>query len=126
MGDASFGDALTAPFWEGAVRHELRIQRCAACGTHQFYPRPFCLACDGEVTWVRAAGTGRVYSRTTIRIPVTPALEPPYVAALVELDEGPRILSVLTESTLRIGDPVAVVWRERDDGPPLPAFGPVP
>ena len=125
MGDTSFGDALTAPFWEGTAQRELRIQRCTACGAHQFYPRPFCLGCDADVIWVTARGTGVVYSRTTVRIPVTPALEPPYVVALVEIDEGPRLLTVLTDPDLAIGDRVRVSWRQRGNGPPLPVFSPV-
>jgi uncharacterized OB-fold protein len=124
MSDVRDGDALTAPFWEGARLHELRVQHCAGCGAHQWYPRPFCIRCGGAVSWIAARGTGRVYSRTIIRVPVVPTLTPPYLVALVELDEGPRMLTNLTSDQVAIGDRVRVEWRPRDDGPPLPVFGP--
>jgi uncharacterized OB-fold protein len=119
----AFGDPTTAPFWEAAERRELLIQRCSACGTHQFYPRPFCLSCGGgDVEWAPAAGTGTVHAATTVHMRVLPDLEPPYVVALVELDEGPRLVTNLVEPAPAIGDRVAVVWRERADAPPLPVF----
>ena len=120
----AYGDPLSQPFWEAAERHQLVIQRCAGCGVHQFYPRPFCLQCDGAVEWVAARGTGRIYSRTTVRIPAGLDLELPYVAAIIELDEGPRILATLTDPDLPIGAAVRVGWRARTDAPPAPVFGP--
>lgn len=121
----AYGDALTAPFWEAAARGELTIQRCRACGAHQFYPRPFCLACDStELVWVTAAGTGTVYSMTTVRIQVSPEFEPPYVVAIVQLDEGPRVMTNIVGGTCRIGDRVRVAWLKRRDAPPLPIFRP--
>ncbi|MGZ8695118.1 MAG: Zn-ribbon domain-containing OB-fold protein, partial [Gaiellaceae bacterium] len=95
------------------------------CGTHQFYARPFCLACESDsLAWVEAAGTGSVYSATTIHVRVRPELDPPYDVALVELDEGPRMLSVMAAGEARIGDRVRIDWREREDAPPLPNFVP--
>ncbi len=118
-------DALSGPFWEAAAQRRLVVQRCADCGAHQLYARPFCLACMSDaIDWVDAAGTGTIHSATTVRIPVTPELEPPYDVALVELDEGPRVLSILGEGEARIGDRVHIDWRERDDAPPLPNFVP--
>ncbi|MGQ0548534.1 MAG: Zn-ribbon domain-containing OB-fold protein [Armatimonadota bacterium] len=121
----AYGDALTAPFWEAAARHELIIQRCQTCGMHQFYPRPFCLACESnDVLWVSAAGTGTVYSMTTVRMHVSPELVPPYIVAIVELDEGPRLMANIVEGICRIGDRVQVTWRERAGAPPLHVFRP--
>ena len=118
-----FGDPTTAPFWAAAERRELFVQRCTACGEHQFYPRPFCLACGGhEVEWVQAAGTGTVHAATTVHLKVLPDMDPPYVVALVELDEGPRLVTNLVDPMSAIGDRVAVTWRERADAPPLPVF----
>lgn len=118
----AFGDPTTAAFWEGAVRGELLLQRCEACGAFQFYPRPFCLACDApDPVWAPATGRGRVYARTTVHIPVDPALEPPYVVGLVELDEGPRLVATLLGDPA-IGDAVRVEWKEREGAPPLPLF----
>jgi uncharacterized protein len=120
----AFGDPMSAPFWAAASERKLLIQRCAACRAHQFYPRPLCVACGAlDVRWVQAKGEGTVYSMTTVRVPVTPELPPPYVVALVELDEGPRLLTNLVGDGLAIGDRVRVQWRERGDQPPLPVFG---
>jgi uncharacterized OB-fold protein len=124
--DAAFGDPLSRPFWEAAGRRELVIQRCRACGQHQFYPRPFCLQCfRDELEWVRARGTGTIYSQTTVRAQIAPGFTPPYVAAIVELDEGPRLATNIVGGTPNIGDRVRVTWRERDGQPPLPVFEPL-
>jgi uncharacterized protein len=85
----------TAPFWAGTLAGELRLQQCNSCGRHYFYPRPFCRYCQsGDVTWRPVAGTGRLVSYVINYRPVPPA-EPdqPQVIALVELDEGPRMLT---------------------------------
>ena len=120
-----YGDPLTRPFWEAAGRRQLLIQRCSSCGSHQFYPRPFCISCQSDgVQWVPAAGTGTVYTRTTVKVEIAPDLKPPYVVAVVELDEGPRLTTNLTDPGLRIGDRVRVSWRDREDVPPFPVFGP--
>ena len=118
------GDPLTAPFWAAAASGRLLVQRCAGCGGHQLYPRPFCIGCQSDdVEWVPAAGTGTVYTMTTVHMEVGPDLEPPYVVAVVELDEGPRLLTNLLDRDLRIGDRVRVGWRPRGGLPPFPVFG---
>lgn len=128
MSDAAsrpYGDALTAPFWAAARRHELLLQRCSDCGRYQFYPRPFCLACGSDaVEWSRASGAGRVYSSTTVRIQASPDHEPPYGVGLIELDEGVRLLSSLP-AECPIGTRVRVAWKAREPDPPLPVFEPV-
>lgn len=117
-----YGDPTTVPFWEAAARGELLLQRCGSCGNHQLYPRPFCTRCENDdVSWTRAAGTGTVYSLTTVHLAVSNALTPPYDVGLVDLDEGPRLLAVL-EGGCGIGDTVEVTWRPREDQPPVPAF----
>jgi uncharacterized OB-fold protein len=108
-------DPTTAEHWSAAAQHRLLVQRCTRCGHHQFYPRPFCLACESrDVGWQQVSGYGQVYSMTTVRIPVHPGLPPPYVVALVELDEGPRLLTNLV-GDCAIGARVQVRWQERDD-----------
>lgn len=120
-----YGDALSAPFWEAAGRHELVLQQCAACGHWQFYPRPFCLECQSDhVVWQQAAGTGTVYSQTTVNIQIAPEFTPPYIVAVVELDEGPRLTTNIVNGATAIGDRVRVTWRAREDAPPLPVFEP--
>ena len=72
--------------------------------------------------WVEAAGTGTIYSVTTVRIPVVDELQPPYFLALVDLDEGPRLLTNIDGDSARIGDRVTLAWRSRNGLPPLPIF----
>jgi uncharacterized OB-fold protein len=116
-------DPTTAPFWQAAREHRLVVQRCATCGAHQFYPRPFCLTCSSLVLeWVGVSGSATVYSKTTVRIPVIEELAPPYVVAIVTLDEGPRLTTNLVGDEPEIGDQVTVTWRERTGLPPLPVF----
>jgi uncharacterized OB-fold protein len=106
---------MTRQYWAAAAEHRLLVQRCAGCGHHQFYPRPFCLACSSRrIAWQQVTGRGWVYSLTTVRIPVHPDLPPPYVVALVDLDEGPRLLTNLA-GECAIGDRVRVHWERRDD-----------
>jgi len=116
-------DPTTAPFWDACREHRLMVQKCSDCSAHQFYPRPFCLACEGEsLDWVEVSGSGTIYSKTVVRIPVTPDLEPPYALAIVELDEGPRLLSNIDDLDAEIGDRVTLDWRSRDPLPPVPVF----
>ena len=120
--EQTYGDALTEPFWEAARESRLIVQRCASCGRHQFYPRPFCLGCGAaELKWVDATGTATIYSITTVRMKVLPELDPPYDIALVELDEGPRFLGRVTTPGAAIGDRVRVTW-ETDGEQPLIVF----
>ncbi len=121
----AFGDAITAPFWDAAREHRLVLQRCSACGAHQFYPRAFCLACDRDnaLEWVEARGTGVVYSVVTVHMQVMPDLEPPYQVAVVGLAEGPRLTTNIVGNPAAIGDAVRVAWRNRPDSlPPVPVF----
>src|SRR3989337_2917407 len=87
--------AETQPFWEGTSRHELWIQRCTACKRHYFYPRPYCPNClSGDTEWVKASGRGELYSFNVVfRAP--PGFQAPYVIAIVELEEGPRMMANL-------------------------------
>jgi uncharacterized OB-fold protein len=75
-----------------------------------------------EMSWVEVAGTGTVYSVTTVRLKVIPDLDPPYLVAIVQLDEGPRFLTNIHGLEARIGDRVAVRWRDRGAAPPFPVF----
>ncbi len=72
--------------------------------------------------WIEALGTGAVYSVTTVRIPVVEDLKPPYILALVDLSEGPRLLTNIEGDDAMIGDPVTIAWRDRQGLPPLPVF----
>jgi uncharacterized OB-fold protein len=84
---------VAAPFWDGLRQGEIRFQQCDACARAIFYPRPFCPYClAGEelLTWRTAAGTGTLYTYSTIHSPPTAADADrvPYTLGFVELDEG--------------------------------------
>ena len=118
----SYGDAFNQEYWRAAREQQLKIQHCLGCDHYQFYGRPFCLHCESDVEWVQARGTGTVYSMTTVRRQLLPEPPVPYIVAVVELDEGPRMLTNIEGEGVRIGDRVQVAWRDRDDLPPLPVF----
>ena len=100
--------SLSAPFVEGLQRREIRYQACVACGAAQTLARYACRACSRtELQWRTARGAGRVYSVTTVaRAPSEEfrALAP-YTLAIVELEEGPRLMGHAAPG-VRIGDRV--------------------
>lgn len=82
-------------YWEGTKLGELRLQRCTSCGQVYFYPRSICPSCGStEVTWFAASGVGRLHTYV-ISHRAAPGFEAqvPYAIAVVELDEGPRLLT---------------------------------
>ncbi len=120
--------ADTAFFWEGAQRGELLIQRCANCGTLRHPARPMCGAC-GSLDWeaVRSSGRGEVYSYVVHHHPPVPGFAVPFVVALIELEEGTRIVSNLegvAPEDVAIGLPVEVFFETIDDDLTLPLFRP--
>lgn len=118
--------AETRPFWEGCARGELRYQLCRKCGKAQFYPRRLCISClSEELDWRASKGAGTIFSITTVNRPTTAAFKEdvPYVIALVDLDEGFRMmLNVRGEHRLkaRIGDRVRIGFEEGAGGMTLP------
>ena len=124
---APYGDPVNAPFWEATCEHRLLFQQCDDCGHRQFYGRPFCLKCQSDaLRWRQASGRGRVYSATCIHVSWIDDFEAPYFVALVDLDEGPRLLTNIVNGPAGIGDPVRLRWRERSGAPPIPVFEPDP
>lgn len=108
---------LSEPYWTGLRQGELRFQRCAACHNAWLPPREECPRCWNDTwSWEPAAGRGRIVSWVVYRQAVHPAFEQrlPYNVAIVELDEGPRMitnidadpeaLAIEREVTLRIDD----------------------
>jgi len=118
-----YGDAISAPFWEAAAQRRLVIQHCRQCGAYQFYPRPYCIACGADdIVWENARGEATIYSMTTVRVQIAPEFKPPYIAAVVQLAEGPRMLANIEGVSPKIGDRVKIAWRERENAPPLPVW----
>jgi uncharacterized OB-fold protein len=124
-------DEESRGFWEALARHELYFQRCRSCGTKRFYPRAVCPVClSSDTEWVRASGRGTVYTFTITHQNQSPGFreELPYVLAIVELDEGVRLMTNLvgcTPEAVRIGMPVEVVYDDVTPGVTLAKFGPV-
>lgn len=87
-------DPVTTTYWEATTRGELLYQECPACGHRQFYPRACCTSCLAEPVWKQASGRGTVHTFSVIRQNYAAPFKAwtPYVVAIVELDEGPRIM----------------------------------
>ncbi len=121
-------DGDSRPFWEGVAGGELRIQRCDDCAHAVFYPRSLCPHCASErLSWERASGRGAIYSYTVVHQAHGPfADQAPYVVALVQLDEGVRMLTRIRAEpqSVRIGKRVHVVFERIDDDLTLPYFEP--
>lgn len=122
----------TQDFWDGAKAGELRLQRCDNCKQAYFPPRPFCPACASRsVTSFRATGRGRLYSYVINHRPA-PGFEheAPYAIAVVELDEGPRMMTSMVEvaqtpEALLLDMPVEVVFEPATETISVPKFRPV-
>jgi len=96
---------LREPYWQGLLAGKLLLERCAHCGKHRFPPSPICASCHSfDTEWIEASGSGQLYSYTIIGYPVHPALSSwiPYNIALVQLNEGVRMISSLKVETTPI------------------------
>ena len=113
-------------FWDGLKDGRLLIQRCDGCGVLRHPPRPMCPHCR-SLAWTPAesAGRGVVVSAVQPRHPQFPWFEDGYVVALVELDEGVRLVTNLVDGPADpMGLRVAVRFTEFADGLVLPLFAP--
>lgn len=121
----------TKPFWDALAEHRISIPRCDRCNTWVWYPRPRCQSCLGnELTWTTVAGAATVHTYTVTRQPIHPAFadETPQVQAIVELAEGVRMTTTLTDvdpEKVEIGMAVEPVFDDGPDGITLLRFGPV-
>ncbi len=122
----------TAAWWEGCRHHELLIQSCMKCGHQQLYPRIICTACMSEnLEWTRSAGRGRVLTFTICRRAVSEAYagDVPYVIALIQLEEGPTMMSNIVEcdpESVATGMPLEVVFEKWSEEITIPQFRPFP
>lgn len=122
-------DDVTSTYWDGCARGELLIQHCPNCGNRQFYPRAMCTVCASTPEWERASGRGTVHTFTVIRQnhakPFRDLL--PYVVAMIELDEGPRMMGNVVGGPVEdvaVGMPVEVFFDAADDELSLPFWRP--
>ena len=124
---------LTREFWESAKERKLVFQHCSKCNTLQAYPKPWCSECGSEeLSWKEVSGEGTVYSFTIPRQVVdnSPAFNErlPFVVAVVQLEEGPRLISNiigLPPEEVRIGMKVKVSFEDVSPEIALPKFRPL-
>jgi uncharacterized OB-fold protein len=120
----------TQHYWDGAAAGELRLQRCRSCAKAYFPPRPFCPACSSRSVEVFAAsGKATLYSYVINHRPVAPGFTAPYAIAVVQLAEGPRLMTNLidvaqTPEALVLDMPLEVAFQVLDDRTTLPVFRP--
>ena len=120
----------SAPFWEATRSHELLYQWCPACQAPVWYPREVCPGClDPGPEWRTSTGRGSVYTFSNVHRPQMPnfVLPAPYTVALVELDEGYRMMTNLVgcgPDDAAVGMRVKVTWEPLSDGRNLPQFEP--
>jgi len=117
-------------FWEGCREGKLLLQYCEQCQQYQFYPRLYCMHCSSpRIQWVEVSGRGRIYSYTIIHRNKSPEFmhDTPYNVAIVQLDEGPRMMANIVQSDasqLRVDLPVTVVFDPVTDEISVPRFKP--
>lgn len=120
---------VTEPFWEATRNQEFLLQWCAPCDTAIFYPREVCPICLGSegLEWRPSSGDGTVYAASVQHKPGNPLMADrvPYVVALIELAEGPRLMSNVINcppDDVAIGAAVRLTWEALSDGRNLPQF----
>lgn len=123
-------DALTAPYWEGARQGRLLVQRCLSCGRRWHPPAPFCPSCQSDgYEWSAVSGRGAVFSFTIVHhaAHVAVAGKVPYLVALVDLEEGVRLVANIRNCAMdqvAIGMKVKVMFEKLTSNIVLPQFEP--
>ena len=116
------------PYWDAARERRLVIRRCRDCGAKHFMARHLCPQCwSDRLEWIDSQGAGTVASFSIVhRAPTAPfKAHTPYVVALIDLDEGPRMFANIIGDDARdvaIGERVRVTYEERDGGMMIPQF----
>lgn len=120
------------PYWDGLREQKLMLPRCRACRRAFFYPRVLCPHCHAsDIEWFQASGRGRLYAFEIAYQTINKAfkVKPPYVLAMVELEEGPRMMSNLVgiepdPERISCDMPVEVVFEKLTDEITLPLWKP--
>jgi len=123
-----FIDGATGEFYEFCKKHELRFQRCTKCGTWRHVPRDMCAECGSwDWEWAKSSGRGKLFTWTVVTRAMHPEFteEVPYAVCLVELEEGPRLVSRVVDvppQDLRYQMPVQVIFDAVTPEVTLPRF----
>ncbi|MCM1969114.1 OB-fold domain-containing protein [Streptomyces sp. G1] len=129
-------DDFTRPYWDAAAEGRLLLRRCGECGKAHHYPREFCPACwagEDRVAWETASGRATLYTWSVIHRNDLPPFgaRVPYVAAVVDLAEGPRMMTEVVGGEgaepgagLRVGMELEVTFREAAEGIWVAVFAP--
>lgn len=118
----------TRPYWDGCKAHRLLLPKCRSCGEVFYFPKGFCPNCLSEdIEWMEASGKGKVHTFSVIQRPPAPSFMPdvPYVVAIIDLEEGPRMMSNIVEATvddISVDMPVEVVFEDITEEITLPKF----
>ncbi|MDQ6698273.1 MAG: OB-fold domain-containing protein [Actinomycetota bacterium] len=119
------------PFWAATRERRLVLQWCRSCALPIHYPRDACPRClDDDLEFRPSSGVGTVYAVSVMPKPANPSMSgrEPYAVALVDLDEGVRLMSNIVgvdPQAVRVGTPVRVRWEPLSDGRHLPQFEPI-
>lgn len=129
--DLPVPDPETQQFWDATKQGTLLIMHCNRCDEPYFYPRPFCPRCWSEdVEWREASGRATLYTWSVVHnndLPPWPD-RVPYVAAVVDLEEGPRMMTIVTDcdpDDLEMGMDLVVDFEDYDEDITVPVFRPV-
>lgn len=126
-------DPVTKPYWDSVKAHAMQLQKCGDCGKFVFYPRAVCPHCfSRDLKWTPVSGKGKIYGFTISHQKVIQsfASEVPYVIALVELEEGARMMTNLVgvepdPTKIKVGMDVIVQYDDVTEAMTLPKFKPV-
>jgi len=130
--DGRFIPAMTPEtkhFWEGTRQGRLILQKCEGCSHVYFPPRPFCPECNcRDVSLVDASGRASLHSYVISHL-ATPGFEPPFAIAVVELEEGPRMMTNIvnvpqTPEALMLDMALSVTFKTLSDDISLALFEP--
>lgn len=125
-------EAESQAYWDAAAEGRLLIASCASCGRVHHYPRPVCPFClSTEVSPIETSGRGRLYTYSTVFMNDLPPFKEqlPYIAAMVDLEEGPRVATIMVDcepTDLVLGMAVEAVFAPLTDEVTATYFRPAP
>jgi uncharacterized OB-fold protein len=128
--DRPLVDTDSESWWAAVQNRTLMVNACGACGRKSLYVRPFCPHCWSEdVALTPASGRARIYTWSVIHQNGAPFdARTPYVVAMVDLEEGPRLMTVVegcTPERVHADMELTIAFRDDDDGFIVPVFRPV-